>query len=136
MIYCYGIAVSLDGRCERDFRRYQARASHIHRDLTVCFKHQLNEAAASLYSNPVPFDQSLLAHEPGEAAGAVSALLDFLAVSIENPIAEVHLARAGRFHQQHLIAADTEMAVGDQTDVGGIQRNGLIDPIDDDEIVT
>ena len=37
--------------------------------------------------------------------------------------------------QQDLIATDTEMAVGDELQLGGIEMHCLRDSVDDDEIV-
>jgi hypothetical protein len=74
-------------------------------------------------------------HEAHETARAVAALLDFAAVGIEDAVAEIGVAAGGRFHQQYLVAADTEMAVGDEAQLCRRQFYFLGKGIEHHEIV-
>ena len=56
----------------------------------------------------------LIVHEAHEAARAVAALLDLAAVGVEDAVAEIRFGVLGGFHQQDLVAAHAEMAVGQQ----------------------
>ena len=80
--------------------------------------------------------QSLVAHIAQEAARAVAAMLDFLAVGVEDAVVEVGAGRARRLDQQNLVAADAEMAIGERARVLGVERDRLTHGIEHDEIVS
>jgi hypothetical protein len=71
-----------------------------------------------------------------EAARTVAAVFDFAAVGIENPVAEVCLRMRRMFDQQYLIAANTELAVGEGACARCSHFNGLAHPIQDHKIIT
>ena len=77
----------------------------------------------------------MVADEAGKAAGAVAALFHLAAIGVEDAVAEIGPRPVGRFHQQYLVAADTEMAVGQLANACCIQRHGLVDPVNHYEIV-
>ena len=74
-------------------------------------------------------------HEAHEAPRAVAALLDLAAVGIEDAVAEIGVGAGGRLHQQDLVAADAEVAVGDEAQLVRRQRDGLAYAVDDHEVV-
>jgi hypothetical protein len=57
--------------------------------------------------------QAARAHEAGEAARAVAALLDLAAVGVEDAVAEVDAGRVGRLDDEDLVGADAEAAVAE-----------------------
>ncbi len=64
-----------------------------------------------------------LADELHEAARAVAALLDFAAVGVEDPVAEIDVGARALLHQQHLVAADAEVPVGEVSKSSGLSEN-------------
>ena len=66
--------------------------------------------------------------------GAITALLDFPAVRIENAIAKI--GRSLRFlNQQNLITSDAEMPIGQKTDLLLIQIEGLMYSVQNHKII-
>ena len=74
-------------------------------------------------------------HETHEAARSIAALLDFSAVGIPDAIAEIGVAASRFFHEQHLIAADTEMPVREAFRELRRYLDVPADAVDHDEIV-
>ena len=61
--------------------------------------------------------EAVVAHEHDEAARTVAALLDLAAVGVEDPVAEVDVARGGALDDEHLVAADAEAPVGERANL-------------------
>ncbi len=74
-------------------------------------------------------------HEAHETACAVAALLHLGPVGVEDAIAKVGVGTGGRLDQEDLVAADTEVPVGDEAQLLWGQRHALTDAVEDDEVV-
>src|SRR3990167_5815737 len=71
-----------------------------------------------------------------EATRAVAALLDLAPVGVENPVAEIRAAGRVPFHQQHLVAANAEVAVREAADLFRGQRDRARDAGEHHEVVS
>jgi hypothetical protein len=74
-------------------------------------------------------------HVAHEAARAVSALLHFAAVGIENAVVEVRPGLARRLDLEDLVAADAEMPVGEESQLIRTQFDRPRAGVEHDEIV-
>ena len=63
-----------------------------------------------------------VADELDEAARAVAALLDLAAVGVVDPVAEVGVGARRPLDDEHLVAADAEVAVGERAQLRARQR--------------
>ena len=79
--------------------------------------------------------QALIAHEAHEAARAIAALFDFTAVGVEDAITEINPGGRGRLDQHHLVGADTEVPVGQQAPLLGLEPHALAHAVEHDKIV-
>ena len=70
-----------------------------------------DDATCALHAQFIGRGATFEAQPLGDAARTIAALLDFAAVGIENAVAEIHIGRAGFFHQQKLIEAHAGVAV-------------------------
>ncbi len=98
---------------------------------------QGDDAARCFHVDAAFVGQLLFVHEFDEAARAIAALFDLAAIGIEDAIAEIHIGEfAGRpFHQQQLVAAYAEMAIGNQANLRCIERNFLGNGVNYNKIV-
>ena len=83
----------------------------------------------------IPVDQPLEAHETGETAGTVAALLHLAAIGIEDAVVKVKLGIIGRLHQQQLVEADAEVAIRQLLDDLIAEKHLLGDAIHHHEVV-
>ena len=74
-------------------------------------------------------------HETHEAARAVAALLHLAAVGIEDPVVEVRALEPRPLDDQDLVAADTQVAVGEALPRRRVEGDGLAGGVDHDEVV-
>jgi hypothetical protein len=51
-------------------------------------------------------------YKTGKTAGAIAALFDFFAICIKDPVIKEYGLIVRFFHEQQLIAANTEMSIG------------------------
>ena len=79
--------------------------------------------------------QSFVINISGKAARTIAALLDLAAIRIEYAIGEQCVGGFGRLDDQQLIETDAEMPIGPLPDLFWIELDGLIDGVDDHEIV-
>ncbi|KFB66023.1 MAG: hypothetical protein CAPSK01_004865 [Candidatus Accumulibacter vicinus] len=74
-------------------------------------------------------------HKASEAACAVTTLLDLAAIAIEDAIAEIDIGARARLDQQHLVAANAEMAIGQEAQLLGCQFERLANPVEHDKVI-
>jgi hypothetical protein len=74
-------------------------------------------------------------HKAGEAARTVAALLDLATIAIEDAIAEIDVGARARFDQQHLVAANAAMAIGQEAQLLGCQFERLANPVEHDKVI-
>jgi hypothetical protein len=74
-------------------------------------------------------------HEAGKAACSVAALFNFTAVGIVNAVEELAVGLLRWFNDQQLIATDATMAIGETTHQFCIERDRLVDGINDDKVI-
>ena len=95
--------------------------AHIDRNAAVGVEAQLDHAAVDLDAHDSLVSQALLVHIAHKAARAVAAVLDLAAIGVVDQVLEVDLGGRRRAHGQDLVGSDTEMAVGQETVLGGAQ---------------
>ena len=120
---------------KRNLRRVEDRRAHIHGDPPIVFQVRRDQSAFGFHDDPALAGEFLVMHEPHKAARAIAALLHFAAIGVEDAIAEIGIVALRLFHQQYLVAADAEVAVGNETDLIGRQGNRLAYTVDHHEIV-
>src|SRR5690606_3459361 len=118
-----------------DERLAVARGPHVDAHLAVVLQAGGDRSRQRLDEDLALVGEPLGVHELDEAARAVSALLDFAAVGVEDAVAEVGLAPARALDDEQLVAADAEMPVGHARDLLRAETEGLARRIDDDEVV-
>ena len=106
-------------RIERQRRGLKGWHAHRNTYHSVLFEFKLYDTFHSLGTDAFFVGQPLVVDKFHEAAGAVSALFYFSAVGVENTIFEVGFARFGRFHDQNLVGADSEMPIGQESQLLG-----------------
>src|SRR3981081_2165600 len=79
--------------------------------------------------------QTAVADKLHKAACPVAALLDLAAVGVENPVAKIDVVAARFFNDQYLIAAHTEVTVGQALQPRRAQLDPLGDAVKHDKIV-
>ena len=79
--------------------------------------------------------QAFVEHEVGEAARTIATVLHFIAIRVEDAVIEFHVGSRRGFDQQQLVEADAGMAVGQATDLGAGQHDGIRNQVDDHEVV-
>src|SRR5690606_15915197 len=114
---------------KRDLARLKLGNPHVDRDLILPFQLQANAATGRADRDAIPVDQPLEAHETGETAGTIAALLHLTAICIEDAIVEVEFRVIGRLHQQQLIKTDPEVAIRQLLDVVISEKHLLGDTI-------
>ncbi len=120
---------------ERDVLRFEARETHVHGNAFVILDDQFNTACRRLYRDAPGVGQTLVTHKAGKTARAVAALFHLAPVGVENPVAELRIVPLRAFHQQQLVKAYAQPSVGKLTDLGRAQVDGLVDGIDDHEVI-
>jgi hypothetical protein len=66
--------------------------------------------------------ESLVAHKAGKAARAVAALLHLAAVGVVDHVFKIDVRARRGAHAQHLIGADTKVAIGQKANLLGEGR--------------
>ena len=99
-------------RTERNTWRPKARTSKIDRHPSVLILADRNHALQGLKSNAACSKVLLHADEPGDASGAIAALLDLLAVAVKDTVAEIRIVRTSLLENQHLVGSYAPAAVG------------------------
>jgi hypothetical protein len=94
-----------------------------------------DDAGHGLHPDAAFATQTLVADETGKGARAVAALFDFAAIAIKNAVAEIGAGHGRAFHNQDLVGAHAEAAVGQALPLGGAEVDLLVDGVDHDEIV-
>ncbi len=122
-------------RQKRDALWRQHRGTHVHPHLAVGLHVQSDGSGGGAYRDLGLVGEPLIAHEAGEAAGAVPALLHLGSVGVEDAVVEVGAWQARRLYQKDLVAADSEAPVRQAADARGVQMHGLAHPVKDHEIV-
>ena len=120
---------------ERDMRRFEDGSAHVHRHAAVVFQARRDEAALGFHHDLAFVGQFLVVHEAHEATRTIATLLHLASIGIEDAITKVSVFVLRPFDQQQLVATDTEVAVGDETDVLRRQGDLLAHAIYHDEIV-
>ncbi len=113
----------------------EARRAHVDRHFARGFDPRTDHAARGLDADLAPGGEALVEHEAREAARAVAALLDLAAVGVEDAVAEIVTRVARPLHQQHLVAADAEVAVGEGACLRGREVDRLAHAVQHDEVV-
>ena len=115
--------------------RLEPRRPHVHRHLTVGLDPRDDDPGPGLHPNLALGGEALLPHVTGEAPGTVPALLHLAPVRVEDPVAEVRVVPRGGRHEQDLVAADPEAAIGEPPDLlrSEIQRTTC--RVEHDEVV-
>ena len=122
-------------RPERHLGRLKLGDPHVDGDLIILLQLQHDTATHGADRNAILVGQPLEAHKAGKAAGAVATLLHLGTIGIVDAIVEILLRIVGRLHQQQLIEADTEVAVGKTTNGLGGEVNLLGHPIHHHEVI-
>ena len=120
---------------EGNFLGLENRHAHVDSDQTIRFQARADDAGHGLNTNLALVGEPLVMDEAYEATGTVAALLHFTAIGIENAIAEIDARLRSGFHQQNLVAADAEMAIGQMTKLLRCQRQRLTNAIENDKVV-
>src|SRR5262245_3331662 len=123
------------GRIERHASRLERRRAHVDRHPAVVLEARRNHARERFDADLALVGETLVAHEPDEASGAVAALLDLAAVGVEDPVTEVHSGRARPLDDQDLVAADAEVAVGEAPQRRLVELDPLRDAVEHHEVV-
>ena len=103
---------------ERYARWLQDRYTHIDGHLTVRLEPWRDDAGQGFNTNLAFVGQTLFVHKTHKAPCAIATLLDFTTVGVKDPVTEVDARLLCAFNQQQLVATDTEMAIGQKTDLG------------------
>ena len=99
------------------------------------FERGLDHSSARFDPDGALGGQSLVADEMHEAARAVAALLDLATIGVEYPVAKIDVGASRLFHEQNLVAADTEVPVGNAPDLRRCERDVFAHAIEHDKIV-
>src|SRR5690606_21126274 len=92
-------------------------------------------ALHGFHANAAFGGQASLAHEAGKAARTVAAVFHLAAIAVENAIAEVHVRLVGCFHHKNLVAANAEVAIGNQAQPFRAELHRLGQPVDHDKVI-
>src|SRR5882672_9322514 len=122
-------------RIERHAPRIELRGAHVDAHLAVALQAWGDDSGKGFDANFGLLRESLVVHEPDEAARTVAALLDLPAVGVPDAIAEIGAFSPWPLDQQHLVAADPEVAVGDPLCQPGRHFDGAAHPVQDDEVI-
>ncbi len=82
---------------EPDCLRLQCRLTHVYPHLIIVGEGQLKNAGVGFDLDALFAGQFFVEDILGEAAGTISALLDFIAVAVINPVTEVDIGSAWGF---------------------------------------
>ena len=115
--------------------RFELGHAHIHIHQPVFSQSQLDDAGAGFNADIVFTGQFPVAHEPGEAARTIAALLDFTAVGVVDAIAKINIGIPGRFDHEHLVTADAAATVSELADMGCAQLTALADQVEHDKVI-
>jgi hypothetical protein len=113
----------------------EAGYAHVDPHLAVGLDEEVDGAGGGAHRDLGLGRQPLVAHEAGEAAGAVAALFHLGAVGVEDAVVKVGAGQAWGLHQQDLVAADAETAIRQEAALVRVQVYPLAHAVKDHKVV-
>ena len=128
------VRIALGGRGKGQGTRIEVRYAHVDRDRRGAHA-RAHHARGAVESDGTVLGQSAVMQQGGDAARAVAALLDLVAVGVEDAVEHGRVGPPGAREHQRLIEADAGAAVGEAAQALGLENGFVGGGIKDDEIV-
>src|SRR6056300_533948 len=96
--------------------RVKLGGTHIDRDTAILIKKGLNEPSKSIHLESSAWSQPLIGNKACKASGAIAALLNLVAIRIEDPIVEYRLRHRRPGNKKHLVSPHSKTTIGKLTD--------------------
>ena len=109
--------------------------AHGDRHISAGLQARLDNAPQSFDADGALGRHPPVVNETHEAPGAVAALLDLAAVTVENAVAKVDSRARRSFDDQDLVATDAETTIGEASQLGRAQIDALSDAVEHDEVI-
>src|SRR5262249_47589874 len=113
----------------------EPRRAHVDAHPAVGLQPRSDHPRKRLDADLALFRQPFVVNEPDEAARAVAALLDLTAVRVPDAVAEIRVRSLRFLHDQDLVAAYPEVAVGDAPRALRVDVDFAAEAVENDEVV-
>src|SRR5262245_13335752 len=113
----------------------ESRRAHVDANLPVGLQTRSDHPGKRFDADLGLLRESVVVHEPDEAARAVAAFLDLAAVCVPDAVAKIRVGALRFLDEENLIAADTEMPVRDPPRALRAYVKGSAEAVEHDEVV-
>lgn len=120
---------------ERHGFRLERRDAHVDREPAVVESHHARFAPGHLHPDWRSGDADAIEQIPRHAAHAIATVTCLTPVGVEDPVVHVCTRGSRRLEQQHLVAADAEVSIGDVTHAIRVEFNRCSQRIEQHEVV-